>query len=121
MLTITLKGKELTLAANLRVAYELQSFHNHKSYMDIFSEMDSMKLEEQVDIVFLAAKNGKNDEFPYDKKSFLDAYLDENNASGLMNTIEKIMYGILGKTPEELKAMQESMEASEENKGIEGN
>lgn len=121
MLTITLEGKELALAANLRVAYELQSFHNHKSYMDIFAEMDSMKLEQQIDIVFLAAKNGKNDEFPYDKKSFLDAYLDENNASDLMKTIEKVMYGILGKTPEELKAMQAAMEASEESEATEGN
>ena len=40
MATITLNGIEYTLASNLRVAYELQGQHNHKSYTQILSSFD---------------------------------------------------------------------------------
>lgn len=99
MVNLVLNGKEYTLATNLRVAYNVQSQHNHKSYMEIFQNIDTMSLEDQVGILYEAAKIGTSKESMPNKQDFLFEYLDapEANVSSLMGILKQIFEGILGK------------------------
>lgn len=97
MVNLILNGKEYTLATNLRVAYNVQNQHNHKSYMEIFQTIDSMSLEDQIGILYEAAKVGS--ESVPSKQDFLTEYLDapETNVSEMMGILKQIFEGILGK------------------------
>lgn len=112
---LTLGGKTYTLAANLRVAYNVQGQHNHRSYMEIFKEVDSMPIEDQIGIIYEAAKVGSNGNVP-SRADFLSAYLDDPNASivNMMKTLKQIYEGIVGQkleAPEENTDNQESTES----------
>ena len=54
MLNITIGTTEYELATTLRVAYLVQGQNNHKSYVELFQEIDKMTLEQQVGIVYAA-------------------------------------------------------------------
>lgn len=99
MINLTLNGKEYTLATNLRVAYNVQGQHNHKSYMEVFQNVDNMTLEEQVGILYEAAKVGTDKSIMPNKQDFLAEYLDapEANISTLLTTLKQIFEGILGR------------------------
>lgn len=99
MINLTLNGKEYTLATNLRVAYNVQGQHNHKSYMEVFQNIDNMTLEEQVGILYEAAKVGTDKGIMPNRQDFLAEYLDapEANISTLLKTLKQIFEGILGR------------------------
>lgn len=99
MINLTLNGKEYTLATNLRVAYNVQGQHNHKSYMEVFQNIDNMTLEEQVGILYEAAKVGTDKSIMPNRQDFLAEYLDapEANISTLLKTLKQIFEGILGR------------------------
>lgn len=99
MINLTLNGKEYTLATNLRVAYNVQGQHNHKSYMEVFQNIDNMTLEEQVGILYEAAKVGTDKSIMSNRQDFLAEYLDapEANISTLLKTLKQIFEGILGR------------------------
>lgn len=108
---LTLGGKTYTLAANLRVAYNVQHQHNHKPYMEVFQGTDKMPLEEQVGILYEAAKIGTPGEMP-SRTEFLNQYLDDPNSNlvNLMALLKAIYEGIVGR---ELKAAEEEESVGE--------
>ena len=122
-LTVTFRDREFPLAATLRVAYNLQGQHNHKSYIDIFQSIDKMTLEEQIGIVWAAFAAANRDEATFIKSTdFREDLLDRYNVGELMEMVGEIIGGIMGKDPEELKAdgmaeleKQEEQEEAAEN------
>lgn len=122
-LTVTFRDREFPLAATLRVAYNLQGQHNHRSYIDIFQSIDKMTLEEQIGIVWAAFAAANRDEATFIKsKDFREDILDRYNVGELMEMVGEIISGIMGKDPEELKAdgmaeleKQKEQEEAEEN------
>lgn len=116
MTEIVLQGKTYPLATNLRVAYNVQRQHNHKSYMDIFQSIDEMTLEEQIGILYEAAKVGAqpSDKF-FTREEFTDLYLDSENANvtSMMQTLKDIFEGILGRKLEPVEAVATTEEGTE--------
>lgn len=116
MINLVLNGKEYTLATNLRVAYNVQGQHNHKSYMEVFQNIDNMTLEEQVGILYEAAKIGTDKSIMPNKQDFLAEYLDapEANISALLKTLKQIFEGILGR---KIELAEDSSEAKTDPEG----
>lgn len=105
MLTIDINDKTYDLATTLRVAYIIQGQNNHRSYIELFSEIDSMTLEQQIGIVYAAFKAANPDDATFIKpNTFLDYFLDAYNLGELMDYVTKIIEGIMGK---KLKDVQE--------------
>ena len=99
MATITLNGIEYTLASNLRVAYELQGQHNHKSYTQILSSVDEMTIEQQLDMIYIAFKVKNPDDAKTFTKEMFRKYIldsDEFTVTTIMTIISDIIAGILG-------------------------
>lgn len=98
MLQITIGTKTYDLATTLRVAYIVQGQNNHKSYIDIFQEIDKMTLEQQVGIVYASFQAANPDEAKFIKQNdFLDNFLDNYHVTELMEYVSKIIEGIMGK------------------------
>ena len=98
MLAITIRGNEYELATTLRVAYIIQGQHNHKSYIDIFEEIDKMTLEQQIGIVYAAFQAANPDDAKLIKQNdFLNDFLDNYNLSELMKYVKDIIAGIMGR------------------------
>ena len=99
MATIMINGNEYTLARNLRVAYELQGQHNHKSYTQILSEINTMTLEQQLDMIYIAFKvKNPEDAKTFTKEMFRKYILDSDDftVTTIMTLISDIIAGILG-------------------------
>lgn len=105
MLTITIRGNEYELATTLRVAYNIQGQHNHRSYIDIFEEIDKMTLEQQIGIVYAAFQAANPDSSKLIKQSdFLNEFLDNYNLTELMKYVKDIIAGIMGKDLEDINS-----------------
>lgn len=112
--------EEFELATNLRVAYKVQGYHNHKSYIAIFEEIDSLGVDQQIDIIY-AAFSTANPEMTKDvtKQRFMDYFLDEFDTKYLMQLLKEVIQGIMGVTEEDLekkraeKEQQGNQEAQE--------
>jgi len=97
--TKVIDGKEVQMKATLRTAYELQRIHN-KPYQQIFADMGTMMLEEQIGLLYAAYKLGCGAEQPeLTKSQFLDYYLDNDGESldTLTSDLEKLIEGTSGK------------------------
>lgn len=119
MSTITLNGIEYPLATTLRVAYEVQGQNNHRSYIDVFSDIGEMKLEEQISILYVAFKVANPDEAKTMKEvTFRNAMLDDPNftISSMFNLLKEVVEQVMGKDIVD-KAKNDSGEAP----GTEGN
>lgn len=98
MLTITIRGNEYELATTLRVAYNIQGQHNHRSYIEIFEDIDKMTLEQQIGIVYASFQAANPDSSKLIKQSdFLNEFLDNYNLTELMKYVKDIIAGIMGK------------------------
>lgn len=97
-MTITYKGKEYELARTLRVAYKVQGQNNHESYLSIFNRLDSMTIEEQIGIIYASFSAANPEDAKFIKQTdFLNECLDTMDLSSVMNTIQYIIEGIMGK------------------------
>lgn len=102
MLTITIRGNEYELATTLRVAYNIQGQHNHRSYIEIFEDIDKMTLEQQIGIVYASFQAANPDSSKLIKQSdFLNEFLDNYNLTELMKYVKDIIAGIMGKDLED--------------------
>ena len=103
MLTITIRGNEYELATTLRVAYNIQGQHNHRSYIEIFEDIDKMTLEQQIGIVYASFQAANPDSSKLIKQSdFLNEFLDNYNLTELMKYVKDIIAGIMGKDLEDI-------------------
>lgn len=101
-LVIEIEGKQYDLSTTLRVAYDVQKQHNHKSYVEILSNVDTMLLEEQIGIIYAAFKVAN----PFDAKTitrdkFLETFLDNYTLKDLTEYMKVIVSGILGTSDED--------------------
>lgn len=94
---ITIDGNEYELATTLRVAYKLQNYNNHKSYTDIFAEMGNMGIEDQILILYCAFSVANPTNTEITKQKFIDWFLDNSNVTDIMELIQQVVSGILGK------------------------
>ena len=123
MSTITLKGTEYSLATTLRVAYEVQGQNNHKSYIDVFSSIGEMKLEEQISILYVAFKVANPDVAKTIKESdFRNMMLDdpEFTISSMFSILQEVVAKIMGNEIVD-KANEAENADSGESSGTEGN
>ena len=120
MLTITIRGNEYELATTLRVAYNIQGQHNHRSYIEIFEDIDKMTLEQQIGIVYAAFQAANPDSSKLIKQSdFLNEFLDNYNLTELMKYVKDIIAGIMGKDlPEVEPSETEEKEKEEEEEKV---
>lgn len=122
MLTITIRGNEYELATTLRVAYNIQGQHNHRSYIEIFEDIDKMTLEQQIGIVYASFQAANPDSSKLIKQSdFLNEFLDNCNLTELMKYVKDIIAGIMGKDLEDVDSEVESSgieEKGEEEKKV---
>lgn len=122
MLTITIRGNEYELATTLRVAYNIQGQHNHRSYIEIFEDIDKMTLEQQIGIVYASFQAANPDSSKLIKQSdFLNEFLDNCNLTELMKYVKDIIAGIMGKDLEDDNPEVESSgieEKGEEEKKV---
>lgn len=103
MLAITIRGNEYELATTLRVAYNIQGQHNHRSYIEIFEDIDKMTLEQQIGIVYASFQAANPDGAKLIKQSdFLNEFLDNYNLTELMKYVKDIIAGIMGKDLEDI-------------------
>lgn len=117
---VTINGTEYELSTKLRVAYKVQGQNAHKPYSEVFSQLDGMTIEKQVEILYAAfevANPEQSKVITFQK--FLDWYLDNSDVSNIMEQLQDVIGGILGK---DLKAEAETAAKTEpEGKDGEGN
>lgn len=104
--TVNIRGTEYELSTKLRVAYKVQGQHGHKPYSEIFQELDKMPIEKQIGILYTSfevANPAASKDIPF--MTFLDWYLDNYDVSTIMDQLQDIIGGILGK---DLKAEAEA-------------
>lgn len=96
--TVTIDGTEYELSTKLRVAYKVQGQHAHKPYTEIFSDLNGMTIEQQIAILYAAFEVANPEAAKtINKQVFLDHYLDNSDVSGVMDQLQDIIGGILGK------------------------
>ena len=100
MLTVEINGREYTLATTLRVAYKVQGQNNHTPYMDVFSKIGDMRIEDQIGILFASFQVG-NPEVDMSKKDFVDYYLDHMNLKEVMAQLKQLVQEITGMSEED--------------------
>ena len=99
MVTIIYNEKEYNLATTLRVAYAVQGQHNHKPYTEVFQQIGSMTLEDQIAILYAAFACANKEEAKFiTRQNFLDYYLDNYTLSNVMSQLQAVIEGITGKT-----------------------
>lgn len=93
----TINGKEYELSDKLRVAYKIQGQNNHVSYMELFSKIDTLPLEKQVEMIYVAFSVANPEEAKtLTSQAFLDYYLDNFTLKEMMNQLQDIISGITG-------------------------
>lgn len=98
---IKINDKEFPLATNLRVAYKVQSQHNHKPYTAVFQSIGDMAIEEQIDILYAAFTVANPDmALTMTQKNFLNYCLDNFNLKEVMKMLTGVIKGITGKDEE---------------------
>lgn len=91
-MVIKFQGQEYEVSTTLRVAFIIQSKFNHKPYMQIFQDIQNMKLEEQVRMLFVAF-DLKNPNVATEKQ-FLDEVLDNWNLNMITRKVAELVEAI---------------------------
>lgn len=97
-MVINYKGTEYELSSSLRVAYKIQGQNGHKSYTEVFRSITTMPIEQQIYILYVAfAIANPEDAKKTTQAEFLDYFLDTYNVGQLMDMLNEVISGILGK------------------------
>lgn len=95
---ITINGRSYMLSSRLRVAYRVQGMNNHKPYTEVFKDMADQPLEKQIEILYAAFADANPDEArEITQQKFLDYYLDNYTLSDVMEQLQHVIEGIMGK------------------------
>lgn len=111
MANVMFKGTEYPLATTLRVAYRIQGQHNHKPYAQIFESIGSMTLEDQIGMIYEAFLCGSRFDLNVQnikRNEFLEDFLDNYNLSDMMEMLQAIIEGIVGKLPDKAEDTETS-------------
>ncbi len=108
-MNIVINGQEYPMKTSLRVAYQLQSEFGHKPYMQILQEVDKMKLEQQIKLLYISFNLANPNVMTFNQ--FLDYFLDEGAfvqvTKKMAELIEAITYN--GMSPEEIEASKKGI------------
>lgn len=103
-MNIVINGQEYSMKTSLRVAYQMQAEFGHKPYMQILQEVDKMKLEQQIKLLYISFNLANPNTMTFNQ--FLDYFLDEGAfvqvTKKMAELIEAITYN--GMSPEEIEA-----------------
>lgn len=115
---VEINGITYELSTKLRVAYKVQGQNAHKPYSEIFSQLDGMPIEKQIDILYAAFEvaNPEAAKSVVSRQVFLDWYLDNYDVSTIMDQLQDVIGGILGQDLKE-KAAEKAKEKAEETEG----
>lgn len=106
-LKIEINGKEFPLAATLRVAYKIQGQHGHKSYMEVFREMETMTVEQQIGMLWAGFEVANPEEAKnITQTGFLNYCLDNLDLGDLMEKLSALSQTMLGRGDEELEEVE---------------
>lgn len=94
-MTIEIDGKEVVLSTKLRSAYYMQSLFNHKPYMDIFKDVGTMSIQEQIKVLYAAYHCGGEDQ-KLTAKEFEDKLLDTFELSDLLSALSTFAEAMMG-------------------------
>lgn len=95
---VAINGTEYELSTKLRVAYKVQGQNGHKPYAVIFQNIETMTLEKQIEILYAAFEVANPDQINLITfQKFLDAYLDNYDVTYIMDQLQDVIGGILGK------------------------
>lgn len=110
MVTIKFKGEEYELSTKLRVAYEIQNKFGHKPYMEIFQDIQTMKLEDQIKMIYVAFNLMNPDVCT--ETVFREEVFDSWNLTIITQTIANLVEAITfnGMSPEEIAARKKEMQ-----------
>lgn len=96
-ITVSIGNHSYEIATTLRVAYEIQGMNNHKSYLDVFRDLDKMTIENQIDFIYAGYKVAVPSSEPLmDKVSFRNLCLDNLDLMEMMSIIKELIEGITG-------------------------
>lgn len=108
MLTMRLQGEEFPLSSKLRVAYIIQGQHGHKPYIEIFENLQTMPLQDQIRILFAAFKVANPDLCVqpgqrnvgvglWTEQAFIDAVLDDEDISlgSMLNLVRDLLQALM--------------------------
>ena len=95
--TTVLNGIEYPLNTTLRVAFEAQKANNHKPYIEVFKNIESMMLEKQIEILYLAFRLANPEAAKtYPQQMFLDYYLENFTLKQVMDQLTGVISRIMG-------------------------
>lgn len=93
----TINGIEYELSTRLRVAYKVQGCHNHKAYAEVFQNIGTMTLEQQLEVLFVAFQDANPEvALTFNKKAFQDYYLEHYKLKQVMDQLQGVIRGIMG-------------------------
>lgn len=109
---ININGQDYELTTTLRVAYNIQGMNNHKSYLDVFKEVETMPVEKQIEMIYASFKCRNANVMKC--QDFQDYILDNFNLKEMLEILQGIIKGIVGDDGE-AEAGSESTETAEGN------
>lgn len=92
-MNILINGAEYKMATTLRVAYKIQSSQGHKPYMEIFKNMATLSLENQIKILYASYSTGN--QVVMTEKDFIDYVLDNFNLDKILEMLGGLVDGIM--------------------------
>lgn len=96
-ITTVINGQTFELSTTLRVAYKVQGCHSHKPYTEVFENLGKMPLEQQIEILFVAFQDANPEvATTFNKKAFLDYYLENYRLKQVMSQLQGVVQGIMG-------------------------
>lgn len=103
-LKVIINDREFPLAATLRVAYKIQGQHGHKSYMEVFKDMENMILEHQIGMLWAAFEVANPEEAKtITQIGFQNWCLDNMDLNDLMEKLSALSQTMLGRGDDEIE------------------
>lgn len=105
---IKFQGEQYELSTKLRVAFLVQKAHQNKPYTDVFSQVGTMAIEKQIEILWLAFREANSEYILANNitaAKFMDNLLDESNLTYILEALTEVIEGIMfyGMSEEEVE------------------
>ena len=103
-MVLVMNGQEYKVNTTLRVAFQMQSEFGHKPYMQILQDVDKLKLEQQIKLLYIGFNLANPNVMTF--QQFLDYWLDNGAFLGITKKMAELVEAITynGMTPEEIEA-----------------
>ena len=105
---LTMNGQDYEVKTTLRVAYQMQAEFGHKPYMQILQDVDKLKLEQQIKLLYIGFNLANPNVMTF--QQFLDYWLDNGAFLGITKKMAELVEAITynGMTKEEIEAAKKA-------------